>query len=157
MYQADIWVWTDSKSQAQNEKGYAYCIESVLKSGKKIRVFEDQTLREDGTYGGAVGTWNRVVLLAIAEALERFRANAEVTIHSENRWVMNMLAHHLKAWEAADFKKRNKEAVANEEEWRRIAKCAHSMKLLIDPVGMDRSPELYRKVFDRELEEDADV
>lgn len=155
MHRADIWVWTDNRSQAQTNKGYAYCIESVLANGKTHRVYEDKTINGDGTYGGIVGSWNKVVLVAIAEALERFRMNAEVTIHSDNRWALNMLKNHLPEWEKADFRKRNNEAVANEAEWRRIAKCGHEhgLQFEIDPVGFDRSPELYRKVFAGDKEE----
>jgi len=146
MYKVDLWIWTDSRSPKEDLKGYAYSIEMKKRSGELHRRTAEKSMP---------GTWNKVVLAAIAEALERFSANAEVTIHSENRWVLNMLGHQLMTWEGADFWKNPKEKVANEEEWRRIAKAGHSLKLVPDPIGFDRSDVLYQHVFAERLENES--
>lgn len=143
MYKVDLWVWTDSRSPKEDLKAYAYSIEMRRPSGEIYRKTGEDNIS---------GTWNKAVLTAVANALERFSANAEVTIHTENRWVMNMMEHNLMVWEGADFYKNPKEKVANEAEWRRIAKAGHSLKLVCDPIGFDRSQELYRHVYPEEMD-----
>lgn len=146
MYKVDLWVWTDSREQASSLKGYAYSIETKLANGKIHRVAVDNSI---GAYEGSgmEGTWNKVILVAITEAVGRFKTNAEVIIHSENRWVLNMIKHFLGKWEERGFLKANGEELENVEEWRKIAKASHSLKIEIDPVGYDRSPLLYKRVF----------
>ena len=89
MHKVDVWVWTDNRTPQESLKGYAYSIE-MERAGKFIR---------KGGEGEICATWNRATLIAIAEALERFSGKAEVVIHSENFFVMNMLEHHLPVWE----------------------------------------------------------
>lgn len=132
MYKVDVWVWVDSRDTAENVKFYAYCLE-MDRAGAKIRRNDDGQIR---------GTWNKATLYALAEALERFTANAEVTVHSENRWVLNMLQNYLDTWEGADFWKSKTEKIANEDEWRRIAKAKHGLVIVTDPIGFDRAKEL---------------
>ena len=91
MYKVDLWVWTDSRSPKEDLKAYAYSIEMRRPSGEIYRKTGEDNIS---------GTWNKATLTAIANALERFSANAEVTIHTENRWVMNMMEHNLMVWEA---------------------------------------------------------
>ena len=146
MYKVDLWVWTDSRSPKEDLKAYAYSIEMKRLSGEIYRKTGEDNIS---------GTWNKATLTAIANALERFSANAEVTIHTENRWVLNMMEHNLMIWEGADFWKSSKEKVANEEEWRRIAKAGHSLKLVADPIGFDRSELLYKHVFGEDEKRDG--
>ena len=146
MYKVDLWIWTDSRSPKEDLKGYAYSIEMKRPSGEIYRKTGEDNIS---------GTWNKATLTAIANALERFSANAEVTIHTENRWVLNMMEHNLMIWEGADFWKSSKEKVANEEEWRRIAKAGHSLKLVADPIGFDRSELLYKHVFGEDEKRDG--
>ena len=141
MYSCDVWIWVDDKSRKETAKTYAYSLETVLQHGACIRKRDCKQI---------VGTWNRATLLAIAEALERFKTNAEVTIHSENQWILNMMERYLLVWEGSDFWKSKNEKVANEEEWRRIAKMNHSLKLLYDRIGFDRSEELKHHVISEE-------
>ncbi len=132
MYKVDVWVWTDSRSTASDLKDYAYSIEMLRAGRVEKRRGQNQI----------VGSWNKASLSALAEALERFTANAEVIIHSENRWMLTMIDRYLEIWEGADFWKSKNEKVANEPEWRRIAKAKHSLRLVTDPIGFDRSKEL---------------
>ena len=139
MYKVDLWVWTDSREAAESVKYYAYCLEFSHK-GKSTRRTGD---------GQVKASWNKATLTAIATALERFTANSEVVIHTENRWVLNMITNYLDTWEGADFWKNKKEKVANEEEWRRIAKAKHSLLITPDPIGFDRAKELMNRALDQ--------
>jgi hypothetical protein len=60
-----------------------------------------------------------------------------------------MLTHYLDTWEGADFWKNKKEKVANEEEWRRIAKAKHSLLITPDPIGFDRAKELMDRALNQ--------
>ena len=140
MYKVDLWVWVDRRTTQEDQKYYAYCLEM----GKQGR-----TYRRSGD-GEIEASWNRATLTAIAEALERFHANSEVVIHTENRWVLNMIANYLQTWEGADFWKNKKEKVANEAEWRRIAKKMHGLLLTGDPMGFDQSEKLQARATQEE-------
>ena len=144
MHKVDLWVWTDGRAPGEDIKYYAYCLAMPWK-GKVVQRTGDGQIK---------ASWNRATLTAIAEALERFGMNCEVIIHSENRWVLNMIDNYLSIWEAADFWKNPKEKVANEAEWRRIAKARHSLLLTMDPVGFDRSKELMNRALAQDWRED---
>ena len=132
MHKVDVWVWTDNRSAQVSPKGYAYSIEMEI-AGRFVR---------KGGEGEIAATWNRATLIAIAEALERFSGKAEVIIHSENFFVMNMLEHHLPIWEKDGFRKRDGKEIANKAEWERIAKKKQLLRIETDTVGFDRSKEL---------------
>lgn len=146
MYKVDLWVWVESRDPAENQKFNAYCLE-LDRNGRSIRRTGE---------GQALASWNKATLTAIAEGLERFTANAQVVIHSENRWVLNMLKNRLDIWEAADFWKNKKEKIANESEWRRIAKAKHSLVITIDPIGFDRAKELMDRALNQWRDDESD-
>lgn len=125
MYKVDLWVWVDSKTITVTKKGYAYSIETE-KNGATSRVAAE---------GEEEGTWGQVTLTAIAEALERFKASAEVTIHAENKWVLDMIEGSLDRWEKEGFRTRKGEPIKHEDLWRRIAEKKHALKLDVDYVG----------------------
>lgn len=141
MHKVDVWVWTDNRTPQESLKGYAYSIE-MERAGKFIR---------KGGEGEICATWNRATLIAIAEALERFSGKAEVIIHSENFFVMNMFEHHLPTWEQEGFLRRDGKDVANRTEWERIAKKKQLLQIETDTVGFDRSKELMEHALSDEV------
>lgn len=121
MLKVQLVIWTDSITPKETEKEYAYVLAS----------------RRGWQYGDGIctGTFNRVVLTAIIEALNRIEENAEVLIFTENRFVLSMAAHHLKTWEQNEFKTTKGATVKNEDLWRKIAMKKRSLKLVGKPVG----------------------
>ena len=132
MHKVDVWVWTDNRSPKASLKGYAYSIETEA-AGRFIR---------KGGEGEVVATWNRATLLVIAEALERFSGKAEVILHSENHFVMNMFENHLPTWEIDGFRRRDGKDIANKAEWERISEKKKHLRIRTDTVGYEGSREL---------------
>lgn len=150
MYNADVWVWTDSKGWKESPKRYHYSVEGEHK-GKPLRRF-GCTQNEDGEETPVNATWDRITLMGIAEALERFGQNATVVIHCENYGVLSSIKHDLERWEANNFIGSRKKEIRNADLWRRIAARTHMLKLEIDHVGFDRVKMLADHVFAEERE-----
>ena len=150
MYNADVWVWVDDKGWKESPKRFHYSVEGEYK-GEPLRVF-GCTENEEGEEIPVNATYDRITLMGIAEALERFRQNAGVTIHCENYGVLSSIEHDLKRWEGNGFVGSRKKEVKNADLWRRIADRAHMLKLTTDHIGFDRSQELAAHVFAEERE-----
>ena len=109
-------IWTDSTAQKETDKEYRYCLASS--SG---RVYGD---------GSEHGTYNRVTLQALLAGLERIDQNAEVHIYSDNRFVLNMAAHHLSQWEKNGFVTSKNVPVKNADLWKEISRKKRSFILI---------------------------
>ena len=144
MHKVDVWIWTDSRYAKESKKCYAYSVEGTFR-GRPYRKYGK--IEEENPVDA---TYNKITLLAIAEALERFHKNAEVTIHCENGWVLDMIDNRLMLWEGSDFYNSRNSKIENEAEWRRIAVKAHSLKLVTDRVGFDRCELLAKHAFAEE-------
>ncbi|MDO4803346.1 MAG: hypothetical protein Q4A32_00830 [Lachnospiraceae bacterium] len=151
MYKADVWVWVDSKGWKESPKRYHYSVEGEFK-GKALRSF-GCTQDENGEEVAVSATWDRITLMGIAEALERFRQNAEVTIHCENYGVLSSIEHDLERWKGNGFIGSTKKEIKNVDLWRRVAAKSNMLKLVTDHVGFDRVDELRNHVFAKEKEE----
>ena len=123
MLKVQLVIWTDSVTPRETEKEYKYLLAS-----RRGRKYGD---------GICMGTFNRAVLTAIIEALNRIEENAEVLIYTDNRYVLSMAAHNLKTWEQNEFKTTKGVTVKNEDLWRKIAMKKSAMKLVGKPVGFD--------------------
>lgn len=133
MYNTHLWVWEDNKSPKVTPKSYAYSLE-VVKNGKVIK--------RDAREGSMDASWHGLVLEVIAEALERFTLNAEVTIHSSNKWVLDRIDKNLAEWEKNGFVSKKGEEIKNADLWRRVAKKRHMLKLHTEHVGIEDSVKL---------------
>lgn len=151
MYKADVWIWTDSKGWKESPKRFHYSVECEQK-GKVIRRF-GYTQDEAGEEVAVSATGDRITLMGMVEALERFTQNAEVTIHCENYGVLSSIVHDLERWENNGFIGSQKKEIKNADLWRRIAAKTHMLKLVTDHVGFDRVDELSAHVFAEEREE----
>ena len=153
MYHADVWVWTDSKGWKESPKRFHYSVEGEYK-GQHHRIF-GCTRNEEGEEVPVNATWDRITLMGIAEALERFKLNAEVVIHCENYCVLSSIEHDLERWMGNGFIGSQKQEIKNADLWRRIATRTRMLKLETDHVGFDRVELLADHVFAEEREEYA--
>lgn len=71
-----------------------------------------------------------MTLQAILAGLERIDQNAEVHIYSDNRFILNMAAHHLSQWEKNGFVTSKNVPVKNADLWKEISHKKRSFKLL---------------------------
>ena len=109
-------IWTDSTAQKETDKEYRYCL-----AASTGRIYGD---------GSEHGTYNRVTLQAMLAGLERIDQNAEVHIFSDNRFILNMEAHHLSQWEKNGFVTSKNVPVKNADLWKEISRKKQSFKLL---------------------------
>ena len=110
MMQTHIYIAVDSCSPRSSEKNYSYILECIV-SGEPVT--------RDG-YGQTEGSYHKAVLEALADALERFTKECDITIHSENDFVLNMLTMNLPAWAENGFLTAKGKPVANQEQWMRV-------------------------------------
>ena len=110
MKQTHIYITVDSCSPRTSKKNYGYILECEV-SG--------ETVTREG-YGQSEGSYHKAVLDALAEALERFTQSCEITIHTENEFVLNMLTLNLAKWSENGFLTAKGRPVANQVEWIRV-------------------------------------
>lgn len=134
MDKVDLWVWEDNKSPKETPKSYACSLETI-RQGRSVRKAWE---------GERNASWHGLVLYAIAEGLERFRLNAEVTIRSSNKWVLDRIDQNLEEWEKNGFKTKKGEEIKNADLWKRIAKRRHMLLIRTKYMGAEDSVELMR-------------
>ena len=110
MKQTHIYIAVDSCYHRTSKKAYGYILECEV-SGEAVT--------RDG-YGQSEGSYHKAVLEALAEALERFNQKCEVTIHTENEFILSMMEHNLAKWSENGFLTAKGKPVANQAEWIRV-------------------------------------
>lgn len=109
----NIYLETDRYSQAQEKRKYGYVIETVIK---------DQAITREG-FGQAEGTLHNVILRALAEAMERFRSECEVCVHTKDVFVASRI-RRLREMAAAGFLDKKGIKIKNADEWEQIHRKA---------------------------------
>lgn len=120
MYEVHIYIETDSISPRPTNKQYGYVLECRTAAGD---------LRTREGFGRFCGTYNRVVLRGIIEAMNRLNQPCEVHVHTENDFVVNMIERNLEHWAAEGFLTTKGTPVANREEWEQLWKLAQTQLL----------------------------
>lgn len=100
-----IYIGTDSKAPRVQVRKYGYVLACTLKGKLETK----QGFRE------TKGTYNRVTLEAITEAVGRVVKPSEIHIHTENAFVLTMLEENLDTWEQNGYVTTKGEPVANSE------------------------------------------
>ncbi len=120
-----IYIETDSISPREIRRRYGYVLE--------CKVLENTRTR-DG-FGTVEGTWNKAVLTALSEALERLVRPCEVHVHTRNGYVLGMMENNLEHWAAAGFIGSRGRPVANREEWESVWRLIQEHLWLSEPSG----------------------
>lgn len=108
MKTANIYIGTDSASTRKSKKKYGFVLEYIL----------HETPYTKEAFGEVEGTYNRVVLAAVNEALERFKEPCEIHIFSENTYVLSMIKNNLSNWAKNGFLTSKGRPVKNQDEWK---------------------------------------
>jgi ribonuclease HI len=69
-------------------------------------------------------TNNRMELSAVIQALRALKTSANVTIHTDSRYVMDGATQWLKRWKANGWKTADKKPVKNDDLWRALEEAA---------------------------------
>lgn len=118
-----IYIGTDSKAPRTQVRKYGYVLACTLKGKLK-------TKRE---FKETKGTYNRVTLEAITEAVARVVKPSEIHIHTENAFILTMLEENLDKWEQNGYVTTKGEPVANGDLWKQLKEKAGEHLLLSEP------------------------
>ncbi len=70
--------------------------------------------------GEAQTTNNRMELMAVIRALHSLKKEAQVTIHTDSKYVMDGASQWMKNWKKNGWKTADKKPVKNEDLWREL-------------------------------------
>lgn len=72
-----------------------------------------------------IGTYNEAILSAFNEALERMTEKCEIHLHTQNKFLLNMIGSPTQAlWEKSGFRNSKGKEIANADLWKEFAKVA---------------------------------
>ena len=111
MKRADIYISTDSSSTRKLGKSYGFVMEFIYKG---------EPFTREG-FGTTEATYNRAVLIAINEALERFNRPCEIHIHSENSSLLTMIDKDFPKWKENGYQTNKGKEIKNRDEWQRFS------------------------------------
>ncbi len=100
-----------------------YCAYLITADGSEKTVFGVTDME---------GTMNAATLMALAEALERFKKPCEISLHAKNAWALNMIDRNLGNWAKADFRTADGKEIANRELWQRIYAAIENKRITIE-------------------------
>ena len=134
---AHIYIATDSAYAGQRERQYGYVLECEYHGSIQTR---------EG-FGEMRGTYNQVILTAMAEAMERFKRRCEIYVHTENTYILEMTARNLAKWESESFQTSSGKALKNQNEWIRLWKAIKNQSVIGVP-GKHEYSEWLKSEFD---------
>lgn len=105
---AHIYIGTDSRSPRPKARRYGYVLEC-----------EGHPDTREG-FGELTGTYNQAVIQAAAAALKRFNRRCEIRIHTENSYVLEMIARNLGTWAKNEFRTAAGKPLKHREDWERL-------------------------------------
>lgn len=108
MFRTHIYITLSNRSLAKAKRKFIYTITAEGRQG---------TVSGKGT---VTGTANHVTLVALDEALSRYNANTEITIHAENTFVLSRIGK-VSEMEASGFLKKDGTPIEDDELWARVA------------------------------------
>ena len=77
-----------------------------------------------------IGTYNEAILSAFNEALERMTEKCEIHLHTQNKFLLNMIGSPTQAlWEKSGFRNSKGKEIANADLWKEFAKVADGHKI----------------------------
>lgn len=144
MFKTHIYLAVDSVTPRETVKKYAYIL---AMDGKRKTI---------GHHGSSKGTYHNVVLIAVLDALGRFTQNCEITIHSEDCYVLGMLQNNLDHWEENGYMTARGKPVRDADLWKQIQKYRKFQKILVEP-GTHKYCEDLQKEMERRKESELET
>ena len=93
MYKVDIYLAQSTASLSKDERWHGYVV-ACIKNG------EEKTVNG---FGHIFGTYHEATLRSLSDALDRLNQSCEVHIHTEDRFVLNMLGTQLEKWAGNNY------------------------------------------------------
>lgn len=121
MFKVNIYIETDGGGKKMRYRTYAVIVEFITKSG-------DPMTREAS--GTEKATGNRIMLLALAAALEILTKPCEATVYMDCPYVTEGIRRgRMYEWQANGWKTIRGEPIANCGEWKKIIRLIKGHKL----------------------------
>ena len=120
MYKTHIYLTLDRNGSAPAKRKYRYTITA------------DHSVKTVSGGGEAEGTMHHVTLMALVEALGRFRENAQITIHAEDNYVLTRITGSLPEWMENGFRKKDGSPLTDADLWQRLSELVRCQKVLME-------------------------
>lgn len=112
MREVHIYAETDIKAFERKKRMAGYLMEVTLANGKPATASE---------FYQTEGTYNAVILEALAKALERMKEKCELHLHSQNAYVLGTIdGPNLATWEKTGFRNGKGERIKCAELWEKV-------------------------------------
>lgn len=123
MKRVNIYIGINPASTRKSKKRYGFVLECVIDDFPHTR---DQFGEVEDTYNGAV-------LQAINAALRRMKQPCEIHIHTENKYILNMIETNLDLWVGNGFTNSKGNPLENQEEWKMLWQQSVKHMLISEP------------------------
>ena len=110
MYKVDIYLAQSTASLSKDERWNGYVV-ACIKNG------EEKTVNG---FGHIFGTYHEATLRSLSDALDRLNQSCEVHIHTEDRFVLNMLGAQLEKWAGNNYLNARGEPIKHAELWEEV-------------------------------------
>ncbi len=110
MYKVDIYLAQSTASLSKDERWHGYVV-ACIKNG------EEKTVNG---FGHIFGTYHEATLRSLSDALDRLNQSCEVHIHTEDRFVLNMLGAQLEKWAGNNYLNAKGEPIKHAELWEEV-------------------------------------
>lgn len=124
MFKVNIYLAQDTASTSKYKRSHGFVIAYKKKNG------EDETRQG---FGETEETYHGATLICLLDAMELLTQSCEITVHSEDRFVLNMMKNNLEKWAETDFRNAKgdplKHAELREELWKIIAEKGHKLEI----------------------------
>lgn len=124
MFKVNIYLAQDTASTSKYKRSHGFVIDYKKKNG------EDETRQG---FGETEETYHGATLICLLDAMELLTQPCEITVHSEDRFVLNMMKNNLEKWAETDFRNAKgdplKHAELWEELWKIIAEKGHELEI----------------------------
>lgn len=114
MKKVDIYIETSSAFQGATNRKCGYVLSTVINNEEKTR---------EG-FGHFHGTYHQVILITLAEALERMAVPSEICIHTRDMYVASRISK-LEEMAGSGWKDSKGELIKNADEWKRVYTAIH--------------------------------
>ena len=121
MFSTEIYITQNTAAPRRQRRRYGYVI-----------TLDGRDYTRTG-FGEVEGTYHHATLTAILEALDRFSANCQVTIHSEDAWVLKMLLNALPRWHENGYQTSKGDRIKDAELWEHLFDKQQYQKIEVVP------------------------
>ena len=123
-WKVDIYIKTDNKSLAKKKRWISYVLGTMFCGELKTIEY----------FGTVEETLQGAQLTAIVAALKRMKRPAEIVIHVESSFIVNMFKNHMAEWAAGGWQS----PLHNKEEWKQLYEYSQ-----LHQITFDTEPHVY--------------